>query len=187
MVELTLVEAIRDALLFEMERDPRVVVLGEDVAASGGVFRATQGLLEKFGPNRVVDTPLSESAIIGSSVGLALSGLVPVAEIQFMGFTLNAFNQIVEQLARIRYRSWGSLSAPCDDPNALWRRGSGARDAFRRFRDLLQPLSGTQAGGTVQSGGCPGITAGRDPGPGSGDVPGAFARLSPLQRRSTFR
>jgi pyruvate dehydrogenase E1 component beta subunit len=112
MVELTLVEAIRDALLFEMERDPRVVVLGEDVAASGGVFRATQGLLETFGPNRVVDTPLSESAIIGSSVGLALSGLVPVAEIQFMGFTLNAFNQIVEQLARIRYRSWGSLSAP---------------------------------------------------------------------------
>jgi pyruvate dehydrogenase E1 component beta subunit len=95
-----------------MERDPRVVVLGEDVAASGGVFRATQGLLEKFGPNRVVDTPLSESGIIGSSVGLALSGLVPVAEIQFMGFTLNAFNQIVEQLARIRYRSWGSLSAP---------------------------------------------------------------------------
>lgn len=112
MPEMTMVEAIRDTLCHEMLRDPRVMVLGEDVGKTGGVFRATDGLFEQFGRDRVVDMPLAESAIIGSAVGLALSGLVPVAEIQFMGFTHNAFNQIAEQLARIRYRSWGSLSAP---------------------------------------------------------------------------
>ena len=112
MPELAMVEAIRDALHHEMERDDRVLVLGEDVGKSGGVFRATDGLWEKFGPNRVIDMPLAESVIVGASVGLAISGLVPVTEIQFMGFTHNGFNQITEQLARVRYRSWGSLSAP---------------------------------------------------------------------------
>lgn len=112
VTEMTMVEAIRDTLHHEMERDPRVVVLGEDVARVGGVFRATEGLAEAFGTDRVVDMPLAEGTIIGSVLGLAISGLVPVVEIQFMGFTHNAFNQIVEQLARIRYRSWGSLSAP---------------------------------------------------------------------------
>jgi pyruvate dehydrogenase E1 component beta subunit len=112
MPELAMVEAIRDTLSYEMERDSRVMVLGEDVGKTGGVFRATDGLFERFGRDRVVDMPLAESAIIGSAVGLAISGLVPVAEIQFMGFTHNAFNQIVEQLARLRYRSWGSLHAP---------------------------------------------------------------------------
>jgi pyruvate dehydrogenase E1 component beta subunit len=112
MAEMGMVEAIRETLLYEMERDERVIVLGEDVGKTGGVFRATDGLFERFGRDRVVDMPLAESAIIGSAVGLALSGLVPVPEIQFMGFTHNAFNQIVEQLARMRYRSWGSLNVP---------------------------------------------------------------------------
>ncbi|GAB4412799.1 MAG: alpha-ketoacid dehydrogenase subunit beta [Anaerolineae bacterium] len=112
MPELTIVETIRDALRYEMERDSRVMLLGEDVGKTGGVFRATDGLYEQFGRERVVDMPLAESAIIGSAVGLAISGLIPVAEIQFMGFTHNAFNQIVEQLARMRYRSWGSLHVP---------------------------------------------------------------------------
>jgi pyruvate dehydrogenase E1 component beta subunit len=111
MPVMTVVEAIRDALHYEMARDERVIVLGEDVGKSGGVFRATDGLFEKYGRSRVVDLPLSEGGIIGVSVGLALAGLVPVAEIQFMGFTHNGFNQITEQLARIRYRSWGTLSA----------------------------------------------------------------------------
>jgi len=111
MRDLTIVEAVRDALEFEMGNDPRVVVLGEDVGGSGGVFRATEGLQKRFGSERVFDSPLAESGIIGSALGLALSGLVPVAEIQFMGFTHNAFNQITEQLARIRYRSCGTLSA----------------------------------------------------------------------------
>ncbi len=112
MPVMTIVEGVRDALHFEMARDERVIVLGEDVGMTGGVFRATDGLLQRFGPNRVLDMPLSESTIIGSSVGLAIAGFVPVPEIQFMGFTHNAFNQIQEQLARIRYRSYGSLSAP---------------------------------------------------------------------------
>jgi pyruvate dehydrogenase E1 component beta subunit len=97
---------------FEMARDERVMVLGEDVGGSGGVFRATDGLQARFGKGRVVDAPLSESGIIGSAVGLAIAGMVPIAEIQFVGFTHNAFNQIVEQLARLRYRSWGTMSAP---------------------------------------------------------------------------
>jgi pyruvate dehydrogenase E1 component beta subunit len=112
MPVMTIVEAIRDALHYEMARDERVIVLGEDVGKSGGVFRATDGLFETYGRDRVVDMPLSESGIVGVAVGLALAGLVPVAEIQFMGFTHNGFNQITEQLARIRYRSWGSLAAP---------------------------------------------------------------------------
>ncbi len=111
MGEMAIVEAVRDALEFEMGRDERVVVLGEDVGGSGGVFRATENLQKQFGTSRVFDMPLAESAIIGSALGLALAGLVPVVEIQFMGFTHNAFNQITEQLARIRYRSYGSLSA----------------------------------------------------------------------------
>ncbi len=112
MAETTMVEAIRSTLEAEMERDERIIILGEDVGESGGVFRATDGLQDRFGTDRVVDTPLAESAIVGAAVGLAVSGLVPVAELQFMGFTHNAFNQIVQQLARVRYRSWGSLSAP---------------------------------------------------------------------------
>ncbi len=107
MAERNIVEAIRDGLAFEMERDPRVLVLGLDVGRLGGVFRATEGLLERFGPDRVVDMPLAEGAIVGSSVGLALSGLVPVAEIQFLGFTHQAFQQIGPQLARYRARSYG--------------------------------------------------------------------------------
>ena len=107
MAELTIVEAIRDAMAFEMERDERVIVLGLDVGRLGGVFRATQGLLDRFGPDRVVDTPLAEGGIIGSALGLAISGLVPVAEVQFLGFSHQAFHQIGPQLGRYRYRSRG--------------------------------------------------------------------------------
>ena len=111
MTQRNIVEAIRDGLAFEMERDERVIVLGLDVGKLGGVFRATQGLLERFGPERVVDTPLAEGGIIGSSLGLAISGLIPVAEIQFLGFTHQAFHQIGPQLGRYRYRSRGRYHA----------------------------------------------------------------------------
>jgi pyruvate dehydrogenase E1 component beta subunit len=111
MTERNVIEAIRDGLAHEMERDERVVLLGLDVGKLGGVFRATQGLLERFGPNRVVDTPLAEGGIIGSSLGLAISGLVPVAEIQFLGFTHQAFHQIGPQLGRYRFRSKGRYNA----------------------------------------------------------------------------
>jgi pyruvate dehydrogenase E1 component beta subunit len=111
MAERNVIEAIRDGLAYEMERDERVVLLGLDVGKLGGVFRATQGLLERFGPDRVVDTPLAEGGIIGSSLGLAISGLIPVAEIQFLGFTHQAFHQIGPQLGRYRFRSKGRYNA----------------------------------------------------------------------------
>jgi pyruvate dehydrogenase E1 component beta subunit len=105
------VEAIRSALSEEMERDERVMVLGLDVGRLGGVFRATQGLLERFGNERVVDTPLAEGAIVGASLGLSLAGLRPVPEIQFLGFTHQAFHQIGFQVARYRSRSRGRHAA----------------------------------------------------------------------------
>lgn len=111
MAELTMVEAIRSALREEMERDERVIVMGEDVGQLGGVFRATDGLAQFFGPRRVFDTPLAESVIAGSAVGLAISGLIPVIEIQFLGFSQNAFHQICQQIARARFRTRGSQPA----------------------------------------------------------------------------
>ncbi|WP_306060633.1 alpha-ketoacid dehydrogenase subunit beta [Natronococcus wangiae] len=109
---LTLVEAVRDALYTEMSADENVVVLGEDVGENGGVFRATEALYEEFGDDRVVDTPLAESGIVGTAIGLALSGMRPVAEIQFMGFAYPAFDQIVSHASRLRSRSHGQYSAP---------------------------------------------------------------------------
>lgn len=110
--KLTIAQAVRDAMLQEMERDERVLVLGEDVGVDGGVFRATDGLIERFGPERVIDTPLAESSIIGMSIGLAATGFLPVAEIQFMGFVYPAVNQLFAHAARLRNRSRGALSCP---------------------------------------------------------------------------
>jgi len=109
---LTLAQAVRDAMAAEMERDPAVLVLGEDVGTDGGVFRATDGLLERFGPDRVIDTPLAESAIVGMSIGLAATGLRPVAEIQFMGFVYPALNQMFAHAGRLRNRTRGRLHVP---------------------------------------------------------------------------
>lgn len=108
----TMVESIRECLRQEMENDDRVLVIGEDVGRLGGVFRATDGLLDIFGAERVVDMPLAEGVIVGSGIGLALSGLRPVIEIQFLGFGHQAFHQIGQQAARLRYRSQGRFSVP---------------------------------------------------------------------------
>ena len=110
--KLTLAQAVRDAMRDEMDRDPSVIVLGEDVGVDGGVFRATDGLIERFGSDRVIDTPLAESAIIGMSVGMAATGLRPVAEIQFMGFVYPAINQLFGHAARMRNRTRGHLTVP---------------------------------------------------------------------------
>lgn len=112
MTSKTLIQAVHDTLREEMQRDDRVIVLGEDVGARGGVFRATMGFLEEFGEERVLDTPLDECLIAGVAIGLALDGLRPIAEIQFADFIFPAFNQIVSEAARIRYRSNGDYSAP---------------------------------------------------------------------------
>jgi pyruvate dehydrogenase E1 component beta subunit len=112
MPKITMIEAITMAHAWEMTQDPSVVVLGEDVGVNGGVFRATAGLQEKFGKDRVQDTPLAEGMIGGMSVGMAVEGLKPVAEIQFMGFIYPAFDQIVNHASRMRHRTRGRLSCP---------------------------------------------------------------------------
>jgi 2-oxoisovalerate dehydrogenase E1 component beta subunit len=112
MAVANMIQAVNDALRLALRSDERVVVMGEDVGAFGGVFRATQGLQQEFGAERVVDTPLAESGIIGAAIGMALYGLRPVAEIQFADFIYPAFCQIVNELAKFRYRSGGQYTAP---------------------------------------------------------------------------
>ena len=109
---LTLVQAVRDGLETEMERDEDVLVMGEDVGKNGGVFRATEGLYDEFGEHRVIDTPLAESGIVGTAIGMAAYGLRPVPEIQFLGFIYPGFDQIVSHAARLRTRSRGRYTCP---------------------------------------------------------------------------
>ncbi len=112
MATLNVIQAVNDALRVEMRRDPDVVVLGEDVGRFGGVFRATQGLQQEFGADRVIDTPLAEGGIVGTALGMALYGLKPVPEIQFADFIFPALDQIVNEVAKYRYRSGGQFSCP---------------------------------------------------------------------------
>src|ERR1700742_4258805 len=112
MPEMNIIQAVNDALRVEMRRDPRVVVLGEDVGRFGGVFRATVGLQEEFGADRCIDTPLAESGIVGTAIGMALYGMRPVPEIQFGDYIYPAFDQIVNELAKLRYRSGGEYPCP---------------------------------------------------------------------------
>jgi pyruvate dehydrogenase E1 component beta subunit len=107
MAVINMVQAIRSCLCSELQRDERIMLLGQDIGVNGGVFRATEGLQERFGAERVVDMPLAEGVIIGSAVGLACSGLVPIPELQFLGFGSQAFHQIEGQVARMRFRSRG--------------------------------------------------------------------------------
>ena len=112
MAKVTMIEAINRAHAWEMANDPTVVVLGEDIGVNGGVFRATAGLQEKFGKDRVQDTPLAEGMIAGMSLGMASQGLKPIAEIQFMGFVYPAMDQIANHMARMRHRTRGRITLP---------------------------------------------------------------------------
>ena len=112
MAVMTYIESVRDTLAEEMRRDESIVVLGEDVGKKGGVFLATDGLYDEFGGDRVLDTPLTESMIVGVSIGAAVTGLRPVAEIQFADFIFPAFNQILSEAARMRFRSNGAFACP---------------------------------------------------------------------------
>jgi 2-oxoisovalerate dehydrogenase E1 component beta subunit len=112
MPEMTLLEAIRQGLDEMMERDSRIFVFGEDVGKRGGVFRVTEGLYDKYGPLRIIDSPLAESVVVGACIGAAMNDTLPVAEIQFADFIAPAYNQIVQEAARIRYRSNGDWSVP---------------------------------------------------------------------------
>ncbi len=111
-MKLNMVQALNLTLVEEMEKNSDVVILGEDVGIDGGVFRVTDGLIEKFGPERVIDTPLAESAMIGAAIGMAAYGLRPIAEIQFMGFVYEAYHQIVDHAARLRNRTRGRYFVP---------------------------------------------------------------------------
>ncbi|CAM3049129.1 alpha-ketoacid dehydrogenase subunit beta [Sporolactobacillus spathodeae] len=112
MTQMTMIQAINQALRLEMHDDPNVLLFGEDVAKNGGVFRATEGLYDAFGEDRVFDTPLAESGIGGLALGLAMQQFRPVMEIQFFGFVFEAMDSIVSQMARLRYRSGGAYHAP---------------------------------------------------------------------------
>jgi 2-oxoisovalerate dehydrogenase E1 component beta subunit len=112
MAVRTYLEALREAMAEEMRRDERVIVMGEDVGLKGGVFKATDGLHAEFGENRVIDTPLAESSIVGVAIGAAINGLLPIAEIQFQDFIMPAVDQIISEAAKIRYRSNGDFGVP---------------------------------------------------------------------------
>lgn len=110
--KLTIIQAITEALDQKLAEDQRVMLLGEDIGLNGGVFRATEGLMDKYGAERIVDTPLAESGILGSAIGLALNGMIPVAEIQFLAFIYPGFEQLVSHAARMRYRTRGQFHVP---------------------------------------------------------------------------
>lgn len=110
--QMTMIQAINDGMRLMLEEDERTIILGEDIGKNGGVFRATEGLQEKFGAERVVDTPLSEAGIIGTSIGLAVNGFRPIAEIQFLGFIYPAYEQIMTHVSRLRMRSMSHFTVP---------------------------------------------------------------------------
>ncbi|QQR92258.1 MAG: alpha-ketoacid dehydrogenase subunit beta [Candidatus Iainarchaeum archaeon] len=136
MTKMNMVQALNSALMLEMESNKDVVVLGEDVGVDGGVFRVTEGLQSKYGKQRVIDTPLAESGIIGTSIGMAIYGLKPVAEVQFSGFIYPAFNQIVSHAARIRNRTRGKYASgivvrtPCSGGVKALEHHSESTEAF---------------------------------------------------------
>ncbi|AZB44723.1 alpha-ketoacid dehydrogenase subunit beta [Bacillus sp. FJAT-42376] len=110
--KLTMVQAVTDALRTMLQKNDEVVLLGEDIGSNGGVFRATEGLMEEFGEERVMDTPLSEAGLMGTAVGMAVNGMIPVAEIQFLGFIYPAYEQIATHVTRIRMRTMGRYTVP---------------------------------------------------------------------------
>src|SRR5436305_9338699 len=167
MSQMRMIEAVRAAMAEEMERDERVLILGEDVGKKGGVFGATEGLYARFGESRVLDTPLAESAIVGVAIGAALNGLIPIAEIQFADFIHTAFDQIVSEAARTRYRTNGDWGVPIVIRPAFRGRGHGglyhsqSTEAFYAHVPGLKvvvPSTPADAHGLLKS-------AGRDPDP----------------------
>ena len=139
MANLTLVQAINLALTRKWRSDDRVVILGEDVGLNGGVFRVTEGLQKRFGADRVVDTPLAESGIMGTAIGLAMAGMRPIPEIQFEGFLGPAYDQLVNHAARYRTRTRGAITDPAHRPRPRRRRHPRPRAPLRLARGHLRP------------------------------------------------
>ena len=139
MTQKNMVQAVNEALRQEMEADDRVVILGEDVGKVGGVFRVTQGLWDQFGDDRVIDTPLNEAGIIGAAIGMAAYGLRPVPEIQFSDFIFPAYDQIVSEAAKFRYRSGGESRWPRQRHRCRRRRTRWCRATRPDRRPRIRP------------------------------------------------
>src|SRR4029450_9052837 len=138
MTSITLVKGLNMGLRKALENDQKVVIMGEDVGKHGGVFRVTDGLQKDFGEDRVIDTPLAESGIVGTAIGIALRGYRPVCEIQFDGFVFPAFHQIVSQLAKMRYRGVGPAApSPCPSPSVFRSAGTLGRSSTTASRPRL--------------------------------------------------
>ena len=186
MTEKNVVTAIHDTLHEEMAADDRVVVLGEDVATRGGVFRVTQGFLDEFGDQRVIDTPLAEAGIIGIAVGMALHGLLPVAEIEFADFIHPAYDQMVSEVARMRYRTNGDFGLPMV-VRAPW--GGGVHGALYHSQSIeatyghIPGLKVVVPGRRTTRPAC----CERDQGPRPGPVPRAQAHVPADQGRGPRR
>ncbi len=136
MAELTMVEAIRTAMARAMADDPSVLVLGEDIGRDGGVFRATDGLLDRFGPDRVIDTPISEALFCGLAVGLGAQGFRPIVEFQFLGFLYPGLDQLINHASRLRNRTRGRLSCPTV-VRSVWGGGIGAPEHHSEATEAL--------------------------------------------------
>ena len=187
VASMTMLAAIHDTLAAEMERDERVILLGEDIGHNGGVFRVTDGLLDQFGDSRVFDTPISESAIIGASVGLSVAGLVPVAEIQFAGFSPQAYHQIVGQLSRMRYRSRSRFHCPVTVRSPY---GGGVRTPEHHADSVEAPYTHTPGLKVVvpsTAADAKGLLAERGARPRPGAVPRAHPALPHRARRGARR
>ena len=157
MAQRTLLEAINEALRLEMAADDRVILLGEDIGREGGVFRVTEGLQAVYGPQRVVDTPLAESGIVGMAIGMAIADLRPVAEIQFMGFLYPALDQIINHVGRMRNRSRGRFYLSAGDAGAVWWRHSSARAPLGKRGGDVGAYAGHSGGDAVDALRCQGL------------------------------
>ena len=142
MKEVMYWQALNEAMCEEMERDERVMLMGEDVGFFGGAMRVSREMYNKFGGKRVMDTPLAETAIIGAALGAALTGLRPIAEIMFVDFTTVCFDQIVNQAAKVRYMLGGQVEVPLVIRTQGLGRQELRRSAFAELRNALRPLSG---------------------------------------------
>ena len=180
------VQAVNDALMFEMEKDPSVMVLGEDVGHEGGVFRATTGLQKKYGKERVVDTPLSENGIVGSSVGLALNGMKPVAEIQFSGFVLAAYDQLMSHASRLRQRSMGRFHVPMVVRMPFGGGVKALEHHSESDETIFIQIPGLKVVAPVDAGGHERAADLGYQGPGPGHISRAYPAVPGLQGRSGF-
>ena len=147
---MRLIEAVREGLREEMQADPGVFLIGQDIGINGGVFRVTEGLLAEFGPDRVIDSTLAESSMVGVAIGATLNGMRPVVEIQFADFIFPAFNQIISEAARMYYRTNEEYPVPLVI-RALRRRRPRWVVPLPERRGLLRPCARTKGGRAVQS------------------------------------